>query len=637
MNPMEDQQAGQAVRVVIAAPFKEIVGIHERTTEYADELDVCGVVSSADAVAEQAELLRPDVLVISEDLGIDPMEAALRVAAVAPATRLVMLARSGDTVPRGAADVVARMDASASELRGAIMVAAGRLRAPAAPPAHARDDDIPPDQSRWFWEQPAPAAGTGHRAAPGLGEAASPPGTPAQSAPAHSTWPPPWLRIEQDPATPESEPEAAPEAEPEPVPAAQPVPVPLAGGSAIPVVSADAEAPAAPARGWSQRQPDPTEQAQPPVFDLAFTATEAAVPERTVGGRPVPAPESAPAEARGAAVTTVPTWKQPAPPSPDEAGTPDRMVDTVQAPAAPAISPSRGPSAAASAPAADPEPIVEQPRKRTRRPGRTKADTVLVFSGKGGVGKSVLATNLAVALSAQGAKVALIDLNLQYGDVAVLLHVEAHPTSIESLAQQGEQVDRDYLDEVMATGPEEVRVLLAPASPEFADLVTAASLRAILRELSRNFDFVVVDSPAHLEERILEVMEVADQILVVSSFNITAVKDTKVTLKLLHSLGIERDRVAVILNQTQAKAAFPRQEIETSLKLEVLAHLPFDPRIDDTIDNGRPMVVSEPRSEFSKQIRTIVDFLTSDNTAGEEPRTSERSGHKPAKRRLFGR
>jgi pilus assembly protein CpaE len=312
-------------------------------------------------------------------------------------------------------------------------------------------------------------------------------------------------------------------------------------------------------------------------------------------------------------------------------------VPTVtEAPVVPAEAALAAPSAPqpdAPAPVAEPvvEPIVEQPRIRTRRPGRTRAETVLVFSGKGGVGKSVVATNLAVALSARDAKVALVDLNLQYGDVAVLLHVETHPTSIESLAQQGEQIDGDFLEEVMATGPEDVRVLLAPSSPEFADLVTAANLRAILRELSRTYDYVVVDSPAHLEERILEVMEVADQILVVTSFNITSVKDTKVTLKLLESLGIERERVAVVLNQTRPKINFPREEIEKSLRFQVLSQLPYDLRIDDTIDNGRPMVIAEPRSDFTKQLKVIVDYL-----APEEAGDKGDGGRQRASKRRFG-
>ena len=113
----------------------------------------------------------------------------------------------------------------------------------------------------------------------------------------------------------------------------------------------------------------------------------------------------------------------------------------------------------------DSEPIAPvRPRLPRRRPGGN-AELVVVFSGKGGVGKSLIATNLAVALAADGERVALVDLDLQFGDVAVMLHVESHATAIDALAQQGDQIDADFIEEVMATGPEGVRALLAPSEP----------------------------------------------------------------------------------------------------------------------------------------------------------------------------
>ncbi len=566
---MDQQQARQPIRVVVGAPFKEIVGIHERMSEYADELDVCGVVSSPGSVDEQTRILQPDVLVLSENLGIGLADAATRLAAIAPTTRLVVLVSSREKVPPGAADAVLRLDASAGELRAAIILAAGRLRGQTAPPAHSRAGA---ESSRWFWEDPAEPAAP--QPDPIAEQAATLQQAPS-SVPAgteDSSWPPPWLRLASEAEVTEVADGPAPPASVAP----SPVPFPTFG----------------------ERAPAESDEPSPMLEEPALVSE----PELQ--------------------------------PGPAEPETPAQLAPVVEAAAAVVEAPAK--AEPEPEPEPEPEALLEQPRKRVRRTGRTKADTVLVFSGKGGVGKSVLATNLAVALSQRGAKVALIDLNLQYGDVAVLLHIESHPTSIESLAQQGEQVDRDYLEEVMATGPEDVRVLLAPASPEFADLVTAASLRAILRELSRSYDYVVVDSPAHIEERILEVMEVADQILVVSSFNITSVKDTKVTLKLLQSLGIERDRVAVVLNQTHPKVGFPRDEIEKSLRREVLAHLPYDGRIDESIDNGRPAVISEPRSEFSKQLKIVVDFLTPDEAVADE-RGADQGRDRASKRRLFGR
>lgn len=316
----------------------------------------------------------------------------------------------------------------------------------------------------------------------------------------------------------------------------------------------------------------------------------------------------------------------------------------VQPPAAPEMPPPAPlepyyePSPLTMAPVqAAPEPIQPVRPRRIRSRSRAKAETFIVFSGKGGVGKSLIATNLAVALSQDGkSKVAIIDLNLQFGDVAVLMHAENHPTSIETLAEQGEMVDADTVEEVMATGPEEVRILMAPASPEYADLITTANLRAILREMSKTFDYIIVDSPAHLEERTLEVIEMADQIIVVTSFSITAVKDTKIMLKLLQSIGVPKERITIVLNQTRAKVNFPRSDVEESLRFEVLTQLPYEPKIEESIDNGQPIILSDPKSDFVKQFRKLVDFLAP-SAEGEEPPTfimSEKGGGKANRRRF---
>ncbi|MGD1052336.1 MAG: P-loop NTPase, partial [Candidatus Dormibacteria bacterium] len=278
-------------------------------------------------------------------------------------------------------------------------------------------------------------------------------------------------------------------------------------------------------------------------------------------------------------------------------------------------------AATPAAPEPEPEPIQPVRPRIARRRTSGHADLVVVFSGKGGVGKSLIATNLAVALAADGERSAIVDLDLQFGDVAVMLHAESHPTAIDSLAQQGEQVDVEFIEEVMATGPQGVRALLAPASPEFADLVNTANLRAILRELAKEYDHIVVDTPSHLEERNLEAIEMADQIVVVTSFNFAAIKDTKVTLKLLQSLGVDRDKICVVLNQTRAKVSFPRSEVEESLRFRVLTVLPFEPRVDDFIDNGQQIVIAEPKAEFSKQFRVLVDHIagTDDDSEAKEP------------------
>jgi pilus assembly protein CpaE len=256
------------------------------------------------------------------------------------------------------------------------------------------------------------------------------------------------------------------------------------------------------------------------------------------------------------------------------------------------------------------------------------------------VGKSLLASNLAVALASDTlARVALIDLNLQYGDIAVMLHMEHHTMAIEDLTQQGDQLESEFLEQVMADGPAETRVLLAPSSPEYADLVSTATVRAIVRELSRSYDYIVVDAAAYLEERVLETIELADVIILLTTFNITSVKNTKITLNLFNQLGVHTDRVALVLNQTRPKVTFTREEIEEILRMRVMAQLPYDPRVDEAVDSGKPFIEMEPRSDLSKQIHAIVQYLQSsqepDETAEAEPR--QRAARNNRRRFSLGR
>ncbi len=175
------------------------------------------------------------------------------------------------------------------------------------------------------------------------------------------------------------------------------------------------------------------------------------------------------------------------------------------------------------------------PAPRTTGP----AEVILVFSGKGGVGKTLVATNLAVALAEQaGGRVALVDLDLQFGDVGVMLNLD-HSRSITELVDGSSGIDDESVGEVLASGPAGIKVLLAPISPELADLVTAEHVRAVITELRRKFDYVIVDSASHLTEFNLEVIELAQRVLVITALTIPAIKDAKLTLKVLESLSVD--------------------------------------------------------------------------------------------------
>ncbi len=235
----------------------------------------------------------------------------------------------------------------------------------------------------------------------------------------------------------------------------------------------------------------------------------------------------------------------------------------------------------------------------------------LVLSGKGGSGKTFVAINLAAALRHEtGGRVCLVDLDLQFGDVGVMLNLD-HAKTITELVDNEGGLDWEFVDDVLADGPEGLRVLLGPFSPEFGDLVRAEHVRAVVDVLRREFDYVVVDSGSQLSEATLEAIELADQIVVVGSLTIPAIKDTRLMLKMLESLKVDPSRVLVAVNGHDAHAVYDAQSIERNLHFPVRLQLPSEPRlVGGSIHRAIPLVISHPDSEVSLLFRNLARSLT---------------------------
>lgn len=277
----------------------------------------------------------------------------------------------------------------------------------------------------------------------------------------------------------------------------------------------------------------------------------------------------------------------------------------------------------------------EASRRGLRAPvGR--ATVVVAFSGKGGTGTSMVAINLAVLLAQlTSGCAALVDIDLQYGDAAGMLHVEHHPLTIADLAGQGEDIDSTALDGVLASGPADLRVLRAPSSPELAEAILAAPLRAIIRTTARLHEFVVIDTPSHVDERVLEALELADRVLLVTSYNLSAVRGTKATLLMLEALGVDPDRVDVVLNHTRARTNYRREDIEEILGRRILVDLPYDPRVDPSLDSGVPIVVAEPRSELARRLSGLAEVIAAPAISAETDAVALPVPEPPVYRRRF--
>ncbi|MFB6346374.1 MAG: RDD family protein [bacterium] len=267
--------------------------------------------------------------------------------------------------------------------------------------------------------------------------------------------------------------------------------------------------------------------------------------------------------------------------------------------------------------------------EQKERPGKL----ISVFSTKGGVGRSLISTNLACMIrELTGKSVALVDLDLQFGDAAIMLDMTP-TTMIASLARdckEEDRVDYDLLERYMHEHEDSgIELLAAPPRPEEADYVQAAETRKILDALKRHYHYVVVDTSSQITEPVIASLENSDLIVLLLTLELPTIKDGKLMLELIDDLGLSRDKVQVIMNRDIPNSEIELQEVEEALDQDVLGGLPSDGRVVmPSVNEGRPVVLSHPNAEFTQkfrdQTRRIVgEFLElEDELKEEEEQTS---------------
>jgi pilus assembly protein CpaE len=254
---------------------------------------------------------------------------------------------------------------------------------------------------------------------------------------------------------------------------------------------------------------------------------------------------------------------------------------------------------------------------------------VAVFSPKGGAGRTTIAVNLALALHREtNQRVALVDANLQFGDVGVLLNLNPKNRSVLDAVEGGEP-DRDIIESVMVDHSTGIRVLLAPPSPEGADLVTPAYLRKIVDILRETHDWVVVDLPSGLNDHTLGVLDAADQIIVAAALEITTIKNVRLFLEVADQLDYERSKLRLVINRSDAAQGIRIGDVEASIRRPIDGAIVSDGRLAVlAVNRGVPFVVSHPESPLSRDVVKLARTV-----AGEGATETD----KTAKRGLFAR
>jgi len=259
------------------------------------------------------------------------------------------------------------------------------------------------------------------------------------------------------------------------------------------------------------------------------------------------------------------------------------------------------------------------------------ARLICVLGPKGGTGKTLTAVNLSVALQELGQRVVLVDLDLQFGDVALTMGLAPEKT-IYDLALAGGTLDATKLDDFLTTHPSGVKALLAPSRPDHASAISVELLREVYSTLRLYYDFVIVDTPPGFTAEVIASIDSSTDLVMVGMLDSLSLKNTKLGLETLDLMGFRPDKIKLVLNRAQTKVGISTADVVSVLGREPDTFVPSDREIPRAVNEGLPIVSSRPQSEVAAAFRglaghfTDAPILTTPVEARDEPR-----------RRLFGR
>jgi len=263
---------------------------------------------------------------------------------------------------------------------------------------------------------------------------------------------------------------------------------------------------------------------------------------------------------------------------------------------------------------------------------------ITFFSPKGGVGRTTIATNLAVALhQSTGQPVVLVDGSLPFGDVAVILNMSPKAKTIADLVGSFDQVDAEVLESVLVPHSTGIKVLLAPPTPEAAELITGPNIKKILETLRGSYAYVVVDTWPSFQEQVLTMLDVADVILTLMTLEITSLKNVRVFMEIAEKLGYDEHKVQLVANRNDSSGGIKASDVETSLARKIPHTIVSDGRaLVLAVNRGVPFVISHRDSQVAKDIFTLADKLSgAGESAGAAAATPQKASSKQGLR-LFG-
>jgi pilus assembly protein CpaE len=263
---------------------------------------------------------------------------------------------------------------------------------------------------------------------------------------------------------------------------------------------------------------------------------------------------------------------------------------------------------------------------------------ICVLGPKGGTGKTVTTSNVGAALATEGKRVVMLDLDLQFGDLALCLGVRPE-TTIYDLASSPGSLDSDKLNAYLMPHESGARVLVAPTRPDQASMVTVEFLRevyALLREMS---DFLIVDTSPGFSAEVISAIDASSQVCMLSMLDTLSLKNTRLGLETLDLMGYEAERIALVLNRADSRVGISDDDVERIVGRKPEVRVPSDVQITRSVNDGRPIVLGRPKSEAAHSFQRLAEvFVSHAQGAGPVAGSEEEPGaDKPSRRNLLAR
>lgn len=230
---------------------------------------------------------------------------------------------------------------------------------------------------------------------------------------------------------------------------------------------------------------------------------------------------------------------------------------------------------------------------------------IVVFSSKGGTGKTFVAVNLAAGLARSGKQVALVDLDLQFGDAAIALGLVPTRTCYD-LVQAYSDFDLGLMKDFMLRHSSGLQLLPAPLYPDQAEQITAQDIETMLEVVKRGYDYVIVDTPPFFEERVLTALDWADQVFLIASMDLPTIKNLKVSFTMMNLLSYPEDKMKLIVNRADSRVGLDIDEVEKHLGIKVRHTISSSIEVPRALNAGEAILLSKPKTRVAQELQGIV-------------------------------